>query len=253
MQRAARGFMKVIFPPVCSFCNEKLTEPQPVEGVCRSCQAKIPFRSAGNNRVKCLEERKGYDSGMSGRWNMDVLVACNYDNMMRKALVSMKFYEAAYMKHTLGSILSFVLGRQPETFDGILPIPLHESRMKERGYNQAELIGEKISEITGIPLVTNCLVRRKNTKRQSEMDHYSERLQNVSHAFFCISPEKLINKNILILDDILTSGETLISAACAVREALHDYQAENPGVKGNIRLTGLVLASGRNEIYSSKK
>ena len=83
-------------------------------------------------------------------------------------------------------------------------------RKRERGYNQAELIARQVSEKTGIPYVENCLIRQKNTKRQSEMSQYAERLQNVSHAFLCTHPESLAGKRILLLDDILTSGETIV-------------------------------------------
>jgi ComF family protein len=131
------------------------------------------------------------------------------------------------MKQTFADILSLVISNQKENYDAILPVPLHPLRKRERGYNQAELIARKLSEKTGIPLIENCLIRQKNTKRQSEMSHYSERIQNVSDAFLCTNPEYVTGKRILLLDDILTSGETMVSAAAAIKAAIEKYTKNN--------------------------
>jgi len=241
----AYAISQVLFPPVCVFCGANIKHEYLLEGVCRLCISQIPFRNISKNKIKCLEQRTEKQVQKLERFNIDVFVACNYDNMIRKSIVAMKFYDAAYMKHAFGSIISYIIGLQDEKFDGIIPIPLHKSRFKERGYNQAELIAKKVSEITGIPLIQNCLVRNINTKRQSEMSHYDQRLQNVSDAFFCKYPEQIINKKVLLLDDILTSGETIISAANAIKDAVERFKGINPRQDCPYEITGIVIASSR--------
>lgn len=236
---------ELLFPSICVFCDRKIHDNYPMEAICRSCLAKIPFRIGNMNRIKCLEEKESDNKGKNGKWNIDVITACNYSDMIRKALISMKFYDAAYMKHAFGNIINYVISQQKESFDGIIPIPLHISRKIERGYNQAELIACKISELSHIPLLNDCLVRSRKTKRQSEMRHYQDRLQNVTDAFCCIKPDKITGKKILLLDDILTSGETMICAAHAIKKAVDDLENTNGIGLCDYRITGLVLASNR--------
>jgi len=77
------------------------------------------------------------------------------------------------------------------------------------------------------------------------MSHYDQRLQNVSDAFFCKYPEQIINKKVLLLDDILTSGETIISAANAIKAAVKRFKGINPRQDFTYEITGIVIASSR--------
>ncbi len=245
VKQGANCLSSLLFPSICSFCDQKTTRKQPIEGVCLTCTAQIPFRPASKTRVKCLEQRNSEDITRVFKENIDVIIVCNYEKMIRKALVSMKFYEAAYMKHAFGSMICHAVSSRNDRFDGIIPIPLHAGRLMERGYNQAELIAQKASELMKIPMLEDCLYREKKTKRQSEMEHYSDRLQNVSDAFICTHPEKLIGKKILLLDDILTSGETMISAANAIRKSMEKYKKESGNDSIHYEITGIALASSR--------
>jgi ComF family protein len=94
----------------------------------------------------------------------------------------------------------------------ILPLPLHASREKTRGYNQAAVLGEGISEIMQIPLVGNALVRVSETATQTHKNRI-QRWQNMENKFRVIQPEKLQDKHILLVDDVITTGATL--EACA--------------------------------------
>ncbi len=240
----------LLFPPLCAFCENPASElPHPFEGICRSCLAKIPFRPVSEARTLCLEHQNHENMNFRnpGDRNMDVIVACYYETMIRKALISMKFYEAAYMKYALGCIACYTLLGQKEKFDAIIPVPLHPSRMRERGYNQAGLIATEIARFLDIPVLEDCLARQKNTKRQSEMSHYADRLQNVSDAFRCVDPILLAGKRLLLVDDILTSGETMMSAADAIRYAVGNVAdgKEKGHCLEDFHLTGFVLASAR--------
>lgn len=236
---------ELVFPPVCVFCNKKISRPHTFEDVCRNCLSQIPFRTKTKSRIKCLEKRNSDNIEEFIKFNIDVIIACYYEKMIRKSLVSMKFYGNAHMKNILGSIASRAIISQNESFDAIVPIPLHTERLRERGYNQAELIAEKVSRIINIPLIADCLIRKKKTNRQSEMERYEDRLQNVSNAFYCIKPEKLIGKSILLIDDVLTSGETMISAAGAINDAVEKYIKSFGKSDSMHKITGVAIASSR--------
>jgi len=100
-------------------------------------------------------------------------------------------------------------------YDCLIPVPLHENRFMERGYNQSEIIARKISELSNLPMINDGLFRIRETKRQSSLVGL-ERRTNVKGAFHA-AESAVFNKRIILVDDICTMGETL--RACA--DALH--------------------------------
>ncbi|HIY62953.1 MAG TPA: ComF family protein [Candidatus Mediterraneibacter stercoripullorum] len=101
--------------------------------------------------------------------------------------------------------------------DEMIPVPLHSSRKRKRGYNQAELIGKELSSLTGIPCRTDVLFRVKKTKPQKDLDD-RERRKNLTGAF-AVSRSWKARKNILLIDDIYTTGSTLEKAAKMLKMA----------------------------------
>ena len=95
-----------------------------------------------------------------------------------------------------------------EDIDLLIPMPLHPRRMRERGYNQSEYIARGISEITGIPVDTTHVKRVRNTPKQALQDG-EERKTNVAQAFEVIHPEELRDKHLMVVDDLITTGETM--------------------------------------------
>ena len=130
------------------------------------------------------------------------------------------------MKYADRPEIGYQLGRQAviefqysDFFDGIdliIPIPLHPKRLRERGYNQSEYIAKGISEVTGIPVDTTHLTRCKNTPKQA-LQSGEARKQNVANAFAIHHPEQMYHKHILIVDDLITTGETMRACIRAMR------------------------------------
>ncbi len=114
-------------------------------------------------------------------------------------------------------------GRCPEGTDirnfSIIPVPLHWRREKKRGFNQACLIAEQLSKKTGLPVLKNALKRIKNTPSQVELKEKKKRALNVHGCFAVGKPELLFQKNIIILDDVSTSGATMREAIKTARKA----------------------------------
>jgi len=97
-----------------------------------------------------------------------------------------------------------------EGIDVIVPVPLHKNRLRSRGYNQSEYIARGLSEITGIPMDTTHVTREKDTPKQA-LQTGEGRKTNVANAFAVNHPEQMYRKHILLVDDLITTGETIRS------------------------------------------
>jgi ComF family protein len=98
----------------------------------------------------------------------------------------------------------------------IIPVPLHWKRKRRRGYNQAEILAKCLGKKMGIRVETKAVRRAHNTKPQKALSH-RERKQNLAHAF-CVNPKWKPARNILIVDDIYTTGNTIETIARVLRE-----------------------------------
>ena len=130
------------------------------------------------------------------------------------------------MKYADQPMIGYQLGQQAaremqytdffDEIDVIIPIPLHPKRLRERGYNQSEFIARGISEVTGIPMDTTHVTRVKNTPKQA-LQHREERKMNVTDAFAVNHPEQMYHKHILVVDDLITTGETMRNCLKAMK------------------------------------
>ncbi|NTV29263.1 MAG: ComF family protein [Candidatus Omnitrophica bacterium] len=100
----------------------------------------------------------------------------------------------------------------------LVPIPLHPTRLRERGYNQSALIAERLTLTLGIPTVQHGLERARHTLRQSELGQ-KERFTNMHDAFKITAPSTFSGRKILLVDDLLTTGATASAAAQALKKA----------------------------------
>lgn len=92
--------------------------------------------------------------------------------------------------------------------DVIIPVPLHKSRLRKRGYNQSACFAEGIAEKLNIPVEEHNLIRIKATETQTHRSRFS-RFENMQEVFSLKNPDALINKHVLLVDDIVTTGSTL--------------------------------------------
>jgi len=119
--------------------------------------------------------------------------------------------------------------KSPIPGEVLVPVPLHKKRLRERGYNQSGLLAKELGKLTHLPVVDDCLFRERYTLPQARTSNVDERRSNVVGVFACRN-DSLRDKEVLLIDDVSTSGATLDACAAALKAA------------GAILVWGLVLA-----------
>ena len=147
--------------------------------------------------------------------------AVYFEGVLREAVHRLKYYGRTALAEPLGGLMVAYWVQHPMPADVIVPVPLHTARLRERGYNQAALLAREMACRVGLALNEQTLVRRRATASQVKLDA-RQRKENVRDAFRC-SDNALTGKQVLLIDDVCTTGATL--AACAV--ALHEGGARS--------------------------
>ena len=187
---------------ICQECVDKLS---PVcQPVCKRCGKEV-LGSRTEFCPDCLRHPKTFDGGAA---------LFNYNDAARSSMAAVKyknkreyldFYSQAIVSR-YGKWLSFL---KP---DSLVPVPVHPSRRRKRGFNQAEEMAVRMSSLTGIPVEADLLIRVRKTLPQKELNP-TERLKNLSSAFalgsfYKMHPEKL-PRCVILIDDIYTTGSTM--------------------------------------------
>jgi ComF family protein len=115
-------------------------------------------------------------------------------------------------------LLADYLASNPLPGEILVPVPLHRKRLRERGYNQSRLLAQELAKLTGLPLADDCLIRKRHTPPQARTTTVDERQSNVADAFSCLN-RRLEDRQVLLIDDVSTSGSTLDACARALKEA----------------------------------
>lgn len=179
--------LNFIYPERCIFCDEVI-DINNKECICNHCYADIDFiydDKEPNLSVFCYNEKTRYS-----------ILRLKYNNRKQYAKIFAKM-----MYHKMAQL-------NISKYDYIIYVPMHNKKKKKRGYDQSELIAKELSKICCIELENNNLVRIKNTLPQSRVS-FEERKHNVKDAFLVKNPEKIKDKNILLIDDIYTTGNTI--------------------------------------------
>ncbi len=192
---------------ICVFCGERKSGGAHITvgriGICTDCYDSIP------KSPPALPYR--------GDRNLSYIMSpFEYTGKMRSAILEFKFRSCSAYAPLFASMMQSYIssyGSLASEFDCIAPVPLHPSRMRERGYNQSELIARHVARANGVELRPDMLVRTRATKRQSEL-RGTQRAMNVKDAFACTGMAE--NKRILLFDDICTTGATLRFCADAL-------------------------------------
>jgi ComF family protein len=202
-------FISLLFPRLCFACGDHLLRNEKI--ICTNCFIVIPrtnYHLTDENPVAQL---------FWGRCRICKAAAFSFytrGSRIRKLIHNLKYKGIKEVGNELGRIYGQSLRTSGFTgdIDLIIPVPLHPSKERKRGFNQSECISEGLSESTGLPLVLKSLVRISSTDTQTKRSRY-ERWINVEGIFAVNDSEKLKGKHILLVDDVITTGSTL--EACA--------------------------------------
>jgi ComF family protein len=116
----------------------------------------------------------------------------------------------------LAELLADYLKKNPLPGEALVSVPLHPRRLRERGYNQSILLAGELGKRIGLPVIEDCLIRVKQAQPQVRAGDVEERWRNVADAFMC-RDESISGKQIILIDDVCTSGATLESCAAALK------------------------------------
>jgi ComF family protein len=226
------GLLDLVYPPVCLVCREWIAAGALCEmcrkGVspilpplCDRCGAPVPAE-----RIVCIECEEGPEPPFDWSQAMG-----QYTGPLRIAIHHLKYRGKAALAAPLGQMLAHSLD-SPVTplfasrsdpalplFDTVVPIPLHPSRLRQRGFNQAERLARVLAAERAWPLDTRGLRRVRRTAVQALLTTREERAANVQGAFAAASPTHFWNQSVLLVDDVITTMATVREAASVVRAA----------------------------------
>ena len=201
----------LIYPQKCGLCG-KLDE----NSLCKKCQKILE-----NEAICEIEENKNPYMDFC-----ELISIFQYDGIVRERILDYKFNEKSYLYKTF---VNFLLKRQKvfekiKEYDIIVPVPISRKRKRERGYNQSLLVAREISRQLrkyankDLQLVTTSLYKIKNTIEQSKLNK-EDREKNAQGVYELKNRQILKNKNVLLFDDIYTTGNTANSCCGEIKKA----------------------------------
>ena len=218
LSNLSRGIRGLLNPRRCPVCGERIIEGE--YSLCTICRTTAPLTGywlAEDNPV-VQHCRKFLPVERASGFMFFV-----HESGWRQLIHSFKYRGRWAVAEAMGRWYGRCLKQSGlyDTIDCVVPLPLHPFKRLKRGYNQSEYIARGIARELGVELDTRSVFRSKNTQSQA-LKSRRDRLSNVENAFSVRRPECLARKHILIVDDVMTTGSTLLSCADAVLKAVPD-------------------------------
>ncbi len=218
--------LDLLFPKWCVGCGRE------GDFICFSCQNSLP-RIMPPFCPKCGKSQSSgilCPSCVSWQAKIDgIRSPFRFDGVIRQAILQLKYRNLRALAAPLAKLINIYLVNNPLPGDVLVPVPLHRKRMRERGYNQSYLLAKELSKLIHLPVIDSCLIRQRHALPQARTATVEERQKNVAEAFTC-RDDSVRDKQILLIDDVSTSGATLDACAAALKAA------------GATSVWGLVLA-----------
>jgi len=228
LQGLLKGLKDLVYPNCCLACKNKIELNEKQDLICAGCWDKIekntpPFCAAcgrhldseairKNTCLSCLGEKFYFDRAFS---------PCIYTGTIKKLIHEFKYANKDYLSKPFGQLMNTFIRDYylpVEQVDFIIPVPLHKSRQREREFNQAELLSQQVADEFNKKVLKGALMRSKATKTQTELT-FQERRQNLQRSFTVTRPELIKDTNLLLIDDVLTTGATANEAAKSLKSA----------------------------------
>ncbi len=215
--------MELVFPRKCLGCDISL-EDNGESIICTDCLSKITAESMPRCAFCDLNTPDGVTcTSCKPKHYLDqLLVTTSYENpFVEKIMKTMKYRFVKSLAHDISSLMINYLDKELAKKENLLviPIPLHRLRLNWRGFNQSEIIAERIGSHFGLELSLDTMTRKENSQPQASIPDRSSRLENAVGIFKCIKPKIVKNKDILLIDDISTTGSTLDECAKVLKSS----------------------------------
>jgi ComF family protein len=197
--------LHLFYPHVCTGCGSDLIEKDVL--LCINCINELPHTNFA------LYEDNPIEKVFTGRINIKAAHSEFYfskGQLIQHLIHLLKYKNNKEVGFYLGEIMGNTLLKSGRfsNMDYLVPLPLYADKEFKRGYNQAEVICQGISSSTRVPVLVNNVIRQRPTETQTRK-HRAERWQNVEGSFIIKDPSKLRGKNVLLVDDVITTGATL--------------------------------------------
>lgn len=202
----AKSVSSLFFPNRCIFCDTLI---DPFEHYCEDCIRNIPFIK-GEICRNCGEELLDCSCMGEPNYYTEVAATMYYDEAVRKCVHRFKFKGERNIYKPLSELMikTFYKRYSDKHIDYVTYVPMHPKRERERGFNQSFLLAKEIAQAIEIPFAENMLIKVLNTNSQHECSAF-ERTGNLIGAFDVSDKYDIVGKNILLVDDIKTTGATL--------------------------------------------
>lgn len=216
--------LQLFLPAVCLFCQQRLPDGYPADRFCPACLASLtspaPARcaccavafasplAAPHHCESCLRQPPPFNR---------VHTLGSYQGVLREAVQRFKYRDGLLLERPLGRLLAETVRKGCDSPpDLLLPVPLHPSRLRQRGYNQALQLARQVSRHSGIALAPAVLRRVRETTAQQGLAA-RQRHGNLRNAFMVA--EAVAGRRILLIDDVMTTGSTARECAGVLRQA----------------------------------
>ncbi|MDD5774507.1 MAG: ComF family protein [Candidatus Omnitrophica bacterium] len=228
LQNFVRSFVDLVYPPACPVCKQPLPRVAMDTMVCLSCWSQIalnepPFchgcgrqmsrrDTAKNVCSRCMRKPRAYDRAYS---------VCVYDGAVKTLIHEFKYNDKQYLGRPLSRLLIDFIKKYDVPvgyMDYLIPVPLHGAKLREREFNQAQILCAEVARAFDKPVLEGNLFRYRATDTQATLEPH-QRFLNVKGCFGVTEKQSVTGRNFLLIDDVLTTGATASEAAGALKDA----------------------------------
>jgi ComF family protein len=201
-----------MYPEICIGCGSDLVSARNV--ICGECFSQLPVTGFSDHKSNPVEK--------IFRGRLPLITASAHTYFTKESIVQNLLHSLKYGNNKeVGKYMGRLLGKKLKTCEwnndlfALIPLPLHYTKQKKRGYNQAEIICEGMSSEMGVPVLADIMIRRKHTSTQTHKTRI-DRWNNIESTFELVKPAAVMNKHILLVDDVITTGATLEACGSAL-------------------------------------
>lgn len=197
-----RSLIDFVYPPFCLLCDRHLEAAERL--VCNACWSGLP---ALQKPLKEFSESRGFLFTRA-------LSIWEYSDRVQDLIHHLKYFRRPVLGMKMGEALAQLLADYEEFAgaDFLIPVPLHARKLRERGYNQSLVLAQTVAQKSGIVLFNQALKRIRYTRPQAQLNA-DDRAKNVLNAFCLQKNSSLADKTVILVDDVLTTGNTLNECA----------------------------------------